>query len=201
MLKLWCAPGTISVAVAIALEETGQDWEARLLDFAAGEQRGADYLSRNPKGRVPLLETPEGDLTETGAILEYVAPDLVPAAPVAAARMRETMYYLASTMHVAHAHGRRGGRWADDPAALTAMAAKVPQTMTECCTFLEGHLPLAPFAQGDTMTCADPYLFAVLRWCAGDGVNMTAFPKLSAFLAMMAARASVAAVRDMGLLP
>ena len=200
MIRLVCAPKSISVAVALTLEEAGVPWEADLLDLAAGAQASDTYLARNPKGRVPLLETPQGRLTETGAILDYVAPALVPDDPWAAAQMRETMYYLASTMHVAHAHNRRGHRWADQPASLADMTAKVPETMAACCAYLEGHLPLAPFAQGAALTLADPYLFTVLGWVPGDGVDMAAYPRLTAFMAMYGARASVAAVRARGLI-
>ena len=198
MLTLHIAPGTVAVASAVMLREAGVEHRLVKVDFAAQEQRSAAYLAKNPKGRVPLLETPEGLLTETGAILECIAPAYVPRDPWAAAQMRETMYYLASTMHVAHAHKMRGTRWADREESLADMRAKVPETMTACCAYLEGHLALAPFAQGSEITCADPYLFAVLRWSPGDRVEMAAFPKLSAFLAMMAARDSVTSLAAEG---
>ena len=85
MLRLHYAPRTISVAVAIALEQVGTPYEAVRIDFAAAEQTKEDYRRLNPKGRVPALETPEGILTETGGLLEYVAPSLVPSDPFAAA--------------------------------------------------------------------------------------------------------------------
>ncbi len=200
MLKLHYAPRTISIATAIALEEVGAAYEAVPVDFASGAQHGADYLAVNPKGRVPALETPGGILTETGALLEYAAPALVPDDPLNAARMRELMYYLASTMHVAHAHKMRGSRWADQQSSFDDMAAKVPETMTACCDYLEATLPLAPFALGSAMTCADPYLYMVLSWAPGDGVDIAAFPKLSAFAAMMQARDSLKTLTKRGFL-
>lgn len=56
MLKLHYAPRTISVAVAIALEEAGVPYEAIRLDFASGQQTQPVYRQINPKGRVPALE-------------------------------------------------------------------------------------------------------------------------------------------------
>ena len=67
MLKLYCAPMTISTAVVVALNE-GVHWEPIRVDVKGGEQTREPYLSLNPKGRVPVLLTPEGALTETGAI-------------------------------------------------------------------------------------------------------------------------------------
>ncbi len=200
MYRLHYAPKTISIATAIALEEAGVAYEAVPVDFASGAQMGAAYLAVNPKGRVPALETPDGILTETGALLEYVAPALVPDDALLAARMREVMYYLASTMHVAHAHKLRGTRWADQQSSFDDMQAKVPETMTACCAYLEEVLPLAPFALGEGMSCADPYLFMVLSWAPGDGVDMTNFPKLSSFSAMMEARESVRSLTERGFL-
>ena len=66
MLKLYCAPRTISVAVVTLLNESGVHWEPIRVDLAGGEQTRAPYRALNPKGRVPVLMTPEGPLTETG---------------------------------------------------------------------------------------------------------------------------------------
>ncbi|RZW09949.1 MAG: glutathione S-transferase family protein [Rhodobacteraceae bacterium] len=203
MLKLYCAPRTISVAVVTLLNESGVHWEPIRVDLAGGEQTRAPYRALNPKGRVPVLMTPEGPLTETGAILEYLAetatPGFVPADPLARARMREVMFYLASTMHVNHAHRLRGARWADDPAAHQAMTAKVPQTMTASAAYVE-DLMTGPFLFGADLTLADFYLFAVCLWLDGDGVDVAAFPRIEAFMAAMEATKGVRKTRGDGLI-
>jgi len=206
MLKLHYAPGTISVAVAIAFEEAGLAYEPVKVDFAAAEQTGAPYLALNPKGRVPTLVTEAGStLTETGALLDYVAaraPDaaLVPADPEAAAHMRGVMYYLASTMHVAHAHKMRGHRWADQQSSFDDMKAKVPQAMADCAAYVENHAFRGDYVAGDRLSLADPYLFVVSGWLEGDGVDRANFPRLKAFAARMEDRASVKAIREKGML-
>jgi len=73
MLKLFYAPGTCALATHIALEEAGADYEAVMVDFGAQAQRSPEYLAVNPKGRVPALVTDSGTLTETPALLVYVA--------------------------------------------------------------------------------------------------------------------------------
>ena len=204
-MKLYCAPNTISVVSMIALDETGIAFEPVRVDFAAAEQTKPAYHAINPKGRVPALITDQGILTETGAILEYIAalkPEagLVPADPWQAARMRAVMYYLASTMHVNHAHKMRGHRWADQEGSHADMTAKVPQTMTESCRFIEENALTGPFVMGDALTIADPYLFVVSTWLEGDGVDVGAFPKISAFRSAMQSRESVKRVYDAGFL-
>ncbi len=205
MLRLYYAPGTIAVATAITLFEAGLEFEPVPVDFATGEQAKPDYLKINPKGRVPALATDRGILSETGALLDYIAaiaPEagLVPGDPFEAAKMREVMYYLAATMHVNHAHKMRGHRWADKQSSFRDMAAKVPETVAASCAHIETGCRMAPFVLGKAISLADPYLFTVCAWAAGDGVDMTAFPRLSGFLAMMEQRASVRAVRAAGIL-
>jgi len=205
MLRLFYAPGTIAVATAITLHEAGLDFEPVLVDFTKGEQTQPDYHKLNPKGRVPALVTDHGPLTETGALLEYIAAispqaGLVPSDPFQAAKMREVMYYLASTMHVAHAHKVRGERWANDETSWADMTAKVAQNMTDCCTHIETCCLVGPFVLGDQISLADPWLFTISTWLAGDGVDLSQFDGLRAFMQEMDARPSVQATRAAGIL-
>ncbi|WP_420011308.1 glutathione S-transferase family protein [Tateyamaria sp.] len=203
-MKLHYAPGTISIAAAIALEEAGLDYTAHKLDFSQGDQNSTAYLAINPKGRVPALDVDGQILTETGAILDFVAahdPRLMPADPVHAAHARSVMYYLASTMHVNHAHKMRGHRWADNAASHADMTAKVPETMTASATFVEAGCIRGTYVLGDHFSIADCYLFVVCNWLPGDGVDLAPFPKIRAFMDAMEARHSVQTVRANGMLP
>ncbi len=202
-MELFYAPNTISVVVAIALEEAGIAYTPHLVDFAQAAQAKAAYLAVNPKGRVPALVTPQGTLTETGAILDYIgtsAPELIPDDPFQAARMREVMYYIASTFHVAHAHKLRGSRWADQETSFADMRAKVPQTVAACCAYLESTFALEPHVLGSDFTLADPYLYVAATWGEGDGVKMSDYPKLCGFMETMRARPSVQTVISKGML-
>jgi glutathione S-transferase len=73
MLTLYYATNTCALASHIALEEAGAAYETRWVDFGAAEQTKPEYLKINPKGRVPALVTERGALTETPAILAYIA--------------------------------------------------------------------------------------------------------------------------------
>ncbi len=198
MLKLFYAPGTCALAVHIALHEANAGHEAVRVDFATGQQRSAEYLAINPKGRVPALVTEAGVLSETPALLTYVAQrfpqaQLAPLSdPFAMARMQEFNSYLASTVHVAHAHGRRASRWADAPEAIADMQRKVPQTMAECFALIEQHYLQGPWVLGDTYSVADAYLFTLAGWLEGDGVDMQQFPKVAAHFQRTAQRPAVA---------
>jgi glutathione S-transferase len=141
--------------------------------------------------------TEQGTLTETPSLLLFVAQrfpaaELAPLAdPFALAQAQEFNSYLCSTVHVAHAHGRRGPRWADDPAAIEAMKRKVPQTMTECFGLIENKLIKGPWVMGDRYTICDPYLFTIATWLEGDGVNVGKLPKVMEHRRQMLSRPAV----------
>lgn len=199
MLTLYFSPGTCALATHIALEEAGADYTLSRIDFAKNEQNAPEFLKLNPNGRVPALVTDDGVLTETPALLAWVAQtwpeaNLAPIDDVFAfARVQAVNSYLCSTVHVAHAHGRRGYRWADDPAAHDAMREKLPASMSACFQTIEDNVLEGPWIFGQTYTIADPYLFTIARWLEVDGVDIARFPKVQAHFQAMHDRPAVAA--------
>jgi glutathione S-transferase len=182
MLKLYYAPNTCALATHIALEEVGADYTTVRLSFAANEQRGPEYLAINPKARVPALETDRGVLTETPAMLAFVAQSFPQAGlaplddPYAFAQAQAFNSYLCSTVHVAHAHRMRGYRWADDEAAIAAMQRAVPRSLGACFDLIELTMLKGPWVMGETYTICDPYLFTIAQWLEADGVDPSAIP-------------------------
>ena len=198
MLKLFYSPGSCALASHIALEEAGADYQAVRVNFADGEQRKPEYLKINPKGRVPALITERGILTETPAILVYIAQThraraLAPLDdPFDFARLQSFNSYLCATVHVAHAHGGRGARWADDPSSLEDMKRKVPQTVAACFDLIEGTMLAGPWVMGEHYSVSDPYLFTVARWLERDGIDIERYPKVADHHRRMADRPAVA---------
>ncbi|HTJ62943.1 MAG TPA: glutathione S-transferase family protein [Alphaproteobacteria bacterium] len=183
-LTFYYAPRTCALATRIALEEAGADFDVVRVDFAKGGQREPDYLKVNPKGRVPALATERGILTETPAILAFIA-QTHPAAqlmplddPFAFAEAQAFNGYVSSTLHVAHAHGPRGSRWADDPAAIAEMKRVVPRTVAECFAMIEDRMLKGPWVLGGSYSVCDAYLFTVAGWMEADQVDPARFPKV-----------------------
>ena len=198
-LRIYHASGTCALASVIALEETGADYEIDRIDFQSDAQKQPDYLAINPRARVPALVTQDGVLTETPAILAWIAQAypkarLAPTDPWGFAKAQEFNNYLCSTVHTAHAHRRRGARWADDPAALTAMTAKVQSNMHACYRMIESALFKGPWVLGDAYSVCDAYLFTIDGWLEGDGVSFADFPTLAAHRDRVLARPATARV-------
>lgn len=184
MITLYYAPDTCSLASHIALEDAGADYSTVRIDFAADEQRKPEYLAINPKGRAPALVTGKGILTETPAILAFIAQSFPRAglAPLddafSFAQVQAFNSYLCSTLHVAHSHRMRGYRWADDASAMEAMQRKVPESVAACYDLIEHKMLGAPWVMGETYTICDPYLFTMAQWLEQDGVDPSRFPKV-----------------------
>ena len=200
MIRLYYAPHTCALASHIALEEAGAEYSTVRISFADEEQRKPEYLAINPKGRVPALVTERGILTETPAMLVFIAQSFPRARlaplddPFVFAEVQAFNSYLCSTVHIAHAHRMRGHRWVDDPAAIEAMKKKVPETVAACFELIESKMLQGPWVMGETYTICDPYLFTLARWMEGDSVDPARFPKVKAHRDRMAERPAVSKV-------
>jgi glutathione S-transferase len=197
MLILYYTAHTCSLASHIALLDAGAAYELKRIDFGQTEQQSLAYLEINPKARVPAMATPRGILTETPAMLVFIAQSFPEARlapmhdPFAFAELQSFNSYLCSTLHVAHAHRMRGHRWADDPASFADMRRKVPQSVGACYELIERHMLIGPWVMGDSYTVADPYLFTLARWLEDDGVNPACIPRVMEHRSRMAERANV----------
>lgn len=105
MLRLHHAPDNASLIVRIALLAAGLPFETVAVDRAARGQKAPAFRALNPAGRVPALETDQGPLFETGAILLWLV-DRHPGrglgpAPGGALRgvFLSWLFYLSNTPH------------------------------------------------------------------------------------------------------
>lgn len=197
-MQFFYTPDTCSLASLIVLHDVGADFDLRFIDFQSEQQKSEDFRAVNPKLRVPVLTVGDQVLTETPAILTYLAQaypaaGLIPDDIAELAQIQSFNSYLCSTLHVAHAHRMRGYRWVDGVEHEKAMQAKVPQAVGECYAYLEEHEFQGPFVFGDAYTIADPYLFTIAQWMEGDGVDPDRFPKIRDHRAMMKTRPTVIA--------
>jgi glutathione S-transferase len=196
MLKLFHAWGSCSLASLIALEEAGADYETVVISTRDGDQRRAEYLAINPKGRVPALVTDQGVLTENPAILAWIAQsypeaNLAPSDPWGFAQAQAFNSYLCATVHVAHAHKHRGYRWADEPTSFADMTRKVPETEAACFRLIEDEMFKGPYVLGEAFSICDAYLFTLADWLDDDGVDIQQFPKVHAHREAIRARPAV----------
>ena len=185
MLKLYFAPGTCALASHIALCDAGAAYTVERIDFKSNQQNSADYLAINPKGRVPALVTDRGILTETPAMLAFIAQSFPQAAlaplgdAFAFAEVQAFNSYLCSTTHIAHAHRMRGYRWATEESSFADMKRKVPESVGASFALIERGMLRGPWVMGEQYTICDPYLYTIAAWLEGDSVDLAALPKVA----------------------
>jgi glutathione S-transferase len=197
MITLYYTANTCSLASHIALEDASAEYTTHRIDFGSTEQQSPEYLKINPKARVPAMVTPRGILTETPAMLAFVAQSFPEAGlaplddPFAFAEVQSFNSYLCSTLHINHAHRMRSHRWASEESSFADMRRKVPETVGACFEMIEAGMLKGPWVMGETYSIADAYLFTVAQWLEGDGVDLNRIPRVIEHRERMSERPAV----------
>jgi glutathione S-transferase len=168
--------------------EAGLDHDIVFVRTDRGEQRSEAYRAINPRGQVPALETDAGVLTESNAILPYIAdlaPDrrlLPPAGTYARAEAQAWLSYLSSTVHAAY-----GGLIKPEHAALREVYLA---QLTDALQAIDAHLRDREWLLDEFSVC-DLYLLVFSMWRVMAG-SLPPLPNLDAFQQRMLARPGIA---------
>jgi glutathione S-transferase len=166
MLTLYYSPGACSLAAHIVLEESGQAYAAKRVDFGKGEQRSETYREINPLGRVPALVLDDGTpIAENTAILPYLGKrfGLWPTDPTTEARALSLIGFFAASVHPAHAHFRRPERYAADPSVFPAIQETGRKTFLTYLETIDGMLADRDWFL-DAYSVIDPYALVFYSW-------------------------------------
>ena len=164
------APDNASLVIRLALEHRGLPYTCTLVDRRANAQSTPDYLALNPNGLIPVLETPDGAIFETGAILLWLADTHGQLGPAPQDRTRgdflKWLFFAANTLHPSLRMMFYPEKYiaADQTETLRAGLAKhlhanlttLDQTAAERPTWLGAATP----------SVLDFYTVAMLRWAA-----------------------------------
>jgi glutathione S-transferase len=194
MLTLFYAPGACSMASHIVLEESGEKYEARIVNLAQGEQRTETYLKINPQGRVPALGLDDGTpLTENTAILPYLGKrfGLWPMEPIAEAKALSLIGFFAASVHPAHAHLNRPERYAADSAAFPTIKETGRKTFHGYLKQIDGMLAGREWFS-DGYSVLDPYGLVFYSWGVRRELPMAELTNYTAFKDRMLERPAVA---------
>jgi glutathione S-transferase len=200
-MRLYFAPGSCALSPHIVLIEAGLAYTLEQVDLRTKKTAsGADYLSVNPKGYVPALDTGSGAvLTEGPAIVQYLG-DLVPGkqlVPAAGTMERyhviEWLNFISAELHKSYSPFFRQGL-SDDVRAFAR--ANLERRMS----YLNEVLARQPYLMDQQFTVADAYLYTVLNWNAKIKFEMDSLPHLQAYFQRMGERPAVQqARREQGL--
>jgi len=196
-LRLHHAPLACSLASRLALFESGLPHEIVFVDTARGAQKADAFLRLNPRGQVPALETGEGVLTESTAILPYIA-DLAPKKQLfpqvgtfARAQGQSWLSFLSSTLHAALARAMFPPPGCDTSEAREAALARVAAAYQDVDRHLEGRDHLL-----DAFSVCDLYLLVFGLWRAAPALagKTPSLPNLDRFQQNLLARPGLGAI-------
>lgn len=201
-MKLYYLPGACSLSPHIALREAGIPVELDKVDRATRKtESGKDYLTVNPLGYVPAVETPDGTvLRESSIIVQYIA-DQKPASKLAPPAGTPERYKLQQWLNFISTELHKGTSPLFNPKAPEEWKQVVKDTLATRYDYVSKHLEKSPYLMGQNFTVADGYLFTVLNWTKFVGIDLGKWPVLKAYHERVAARPAVqAALKAEGLL-
>ncbi len=211
MYVLHYAPDNASLIVRLALLELGLPFQTRLVDRSARAQDSAAYRALAPTGLIPALETPQGVLFETGAILLALADSSGRMFPAQDAPLRgdalKWLFFIATTLHADCRLHFYAGRFAGQDPAPPAFTAATRARLLAHIGLVEGAASAQPdlfWQEGPTILCL--YCLTITRWLRLYPQGQTAwldlhdFPSLYALALRLETRPSAAdAARAEGL--
>lgn len=206
-LRLHYAPDNASGIVRLALEELGLPYETVLVDRTTDAQTSAAFRAINPAAKIPALETPDGPIFETAAILLWLSDRhgaLAPAINTAERAMfLKWLFYMSNTLHANLRMTFYPDKYVGpDPSTQHALRQGARTNMVQSLSLLDdcatqGH---AWFNAPDQVSMLDLYLCPMLRWMGLYPARDTAWfsfadwPALYALAARIECRPSVAAL-------
>ena len=190
-LTLHFFPLTCARVTMTALEQTGVEYEVKLVDFMAHEQKSPAYLAINPAGKVPALQVGKRLLVETVAIILYLdqmhpAAKLLPSRgdPLDAAVVRSDLIWCATTLHPVVRQIRATYYYTTGDVA--PVKAKGLEAMATHLSALDRRFEKQTWWFGDDWSAVDAYLAWVISGHTSIGGDLSPYPALVNYMARMA---------------
>ena len=202
-MKLYYSPGACSLAPHILLREAGEAVTLEKVDLREKRtETGRDFLAVNPKGYVPAIELDDGTVLTEGIVIQQYIADRAPGADLAPPRgtterlrLEELLAYISTELHKTYTQLF---------AATTPEEAKPAfrEKLGKHYDLIEAMLADGrPYVTGERFTIADAYLYVMITWNRGTGIDTDRWPRLSAYAARIQARPAVQAARQAEGLP
>lgn len=192
MLDVYAFATPNSVKVPIALEELGLEYSLHSINVRKGEQKTPAFIKLNPNAKVPVLVDGDLVLTESAAILVYLAEKtgrLLPADGEGRARVFEQLFFHASGLSPAFGQSGFFQRFAAEPQpiAIERFSSEARRTVA----MLDALLATHAFVAGDAFTIADIAHFGWLWRREFAGVALDDMPNVARWYADIEARPAV----------
>ncbi|BEM27406.1 glutathione S-transferase [Serratia marcescens] len=191
-MKLYYHPHACSMAVHIALRESGLSFDIESVAFPTKiTNTGEDFIKVNPKGMVPALLLDSGEvLTEVTTILSYVA-DLVPNKKLIPESGTMYRYRLTSFLSSISMDLHKNFSAFFFPVEIKAWREVSKTKLDNAFAYFNSLLDDGEYIMGDGYSIADIYLFVMLHWCDYFSMPIDQWPNLERFKAAIISRPAV----------
>jgi glutathione S-transferase len=192
LMKLYEFGPTRSIRVRWTLQELGVDFESIPVNLIAGEHRRPEFLKINPAGKIPVLVDGDFVLTESVAIVLYLAekfPDkgLIPTDLTQRAQVNRWLLFAATELEQPLWRISRHTVLYPKDQRLPGDVLLASQEFSTMAGVLEKHMQQRQFIVGDSVTVADFVVAYTLDW-ANEVQLLDGFPQLLAYMKRMYAR-------------
>lgn len=196
MITLFGIPRSRSLRVSWTLEELGLDWQYRYINFAKGDGRDPAFLAVNPCGKVPALVEDGFAITESAAIVLYLAEKygagkLLPKAGSheSALHHKWVSFITCELEQPLWSIGKHKFALPEEQ-RLPEMLSVAKWEFDKAAAIAEQWLPDSEFLLGDELTIADILLGHTLLWATRFEQDIP--PKLTAYRDRITARPAMA---------
>jgi glutathione S-transferase len=192
MMKLYGFPPTRSIRVLWTLRELGVEFEFVNVNLMAGENRRPEFLALNPAGKVPVLVDGEFVLTESVAIVLYLAEkyadkNLLPVAIEPRAQVNHWLMFTATELEQPLWRIARHTAIYPKEKRLPEEVPLARQDFQDMAVVMEEHMKGRQFLVGENVTVADLVAAYTLDW-ANEVHLLDASPELRRYMDRMYAR-------------
>lgn len=170
------------------------DFESVTVNLAAGEHRSPEFLKINPAGKLPVLVDGGFALTESVAIVLYLAEKylhkgLLPTELQQRAQVNRWLLFAATELEQPLWRITRHTALYPEHLRLTADISLARQDFKDMAAVMEAHMQGRLFIVGETLTVADLVSAYTLDW-ANEVQLLDDFPQLFAYMERMYARSN-----------
>ena len=172
MITLYGTPRSRALRVSWALEELGLDWQFSFINFLKGDNRAQTFLGLNPSGKIPVLTDDELVVTESAAIVSYLAAQYGPesllpskaATKAELARFNEWYSFIISELEQPLWSMGKHKFALPEAQRLRAMRDVAMWEFDKAAAIAEDWTPESGFLLGDKFTIIDILLCHTLMW-------------------------------------
>ena len=202
MPTLCYAKKTCSIGIHVLMEEIGQPYDLKIVDFSKKEQKEPEYLAINPKRKVAALVRDDGsvvtEFTSIAMALAYAHPEanLMPINDAEGmVRTVEAMDFAIGTIHMlSWRMFRRPDAYSDIPEAIEQLKVRGKDAMMAAFDVVDKDLEGREWLVGDRFSAADAALYYNEFWAVDVG-GWDLPPNVRAHYERMKQRPSVQASR------